>query len=141
MCAIKMSNSCMYACVRSFIALSSHRHAEITIPFPAQHPFTSHISKFAVFPGTEPVSGTVLLPLTTPPVVDSSTQTQPTNLSAYGYLVPRPTAPFYVLKKASESKVRVERHHLLGEAASKDVLGERSTLWDLPRSQRHKVSR
>ncbi|KAL5510450.1 hypothetical protein EMCRGX_G005992 [Ephydatia muelleri] len=113
-------------------------HSEISTPFPAQHPFTSHISKFAVFPETQPYQFHPLASSSTssrPSLVSSATQTQPTDLSSYRYLMPRPTAPFYVLKKASENNVRVERCHHLEE--SEEMISNGATLWDLPRSQRH----
>lgn len=121
---------------------SLSRHSEISTPFPAQHPFTSHISKFAVFPETQPYQFHPLASSSTssrPSLVSSATQTQPTDLSSYRYLMPRPTAPFYVLKKASENNVRVERCHHLEE--SEEMISNGATLWDLPRSQRHMVSK
>lgn len=53
--------------------------------------------------------------------------------------VARPPLPYYVLKKASEYDRRVERRFVGSSPGLPVVRENREMLWDLPRSQRHKV--
>lgn len=113
-------------------------HSEISAPFPAEHPFTSHTSKFAVFPDIHPGQAfpdAGALTTSTTLLVTTGTQTQEPDLPNYRHLLPRLTTPFYVLKKASENNVRVECRHL--DEEYEDVPRNRSPMWDLPRSLRH----
>ena len=128
--------------------LTFHSDKEVHLPFPQEHPYTSHISRFAVFPDTkyqqsflndskqqscekkDPES-------TTPQEAHlqrtASIQTQ-TALSSF-----KPLAAYYVLQKAGEWGVRVEEHHLNkpGIASLNPNVGR--TFWDLPRSRQHRV--
>ena len=128
--------------------LTSHSDKEVHLPFPQEHPYTSHISQFAVFPDTkyrQPLLNDskqqpckkknldiatpqeALLPRT------ASIQTQ-TALSSF-----KPLPTYYVPQKAGEWGVRVEEHHLSkpGIASLNPNVGR--TFWDLPRSRQHRV--
>ena len=90
------------------------------MPFPQEHPYTSHISRFAVFPDTfhpQPPDG----------MVDAWTQTG------------SPPPLYQVSQKAVERGQRVECHYLSVPRDISVKSGAGTLLWDLPRSQRHKV--
>ena len=124
--------------------------------FPREHPFNSHTSQFAIFPDFHPHS---YLPYTSP--MPTTLITQPTGSTQSGDKdgtkrtsfdiqtqtllpgdmvgVPRPPVPYFVPKKASEYGVRVERRYLNSSPGLPVVKESREMLWDIPRSQRHKV--
>ena len=129
-----------------------YRDKEVHLPFPQEHPYTSHISRFAVFPDTNyrppppvheedkqqfqesikesnapPATQDTLLPRS------ASVQTQ-TTLSSF-----KPLPAYYVPQKAGEWGLRVEEHHLSvpGIASLNPDVGR--TFWDLPRSRQHRV--
>lgn len=137
------------------------RDKEVHLPFPQEHPYTSHISRFAVFPDTNhhpprPPPSSVSVPAgkvtqhpqestkdcnTTGPTTQdtllprtASVQTQ-TTLTAF-----KPLPAYYVPQKAGEWGLRVEEHHLSvpGIASLNPDVGR--TFWDLPRSRQHRVS-
>ena len=125
-----------------------HSDKEVHLPFPQEHPYTSHISRFAVFPDTkyrqsflndskqqackkkDPKTTTLReahLQQT------ASIQTQ-TTLSSF-----KPLPAYYVSRTAGECGVRVEELHLSkpGIASLNPNIGR--TFWDLPRSRQHRV--
>ncbi len=102
-----------------YYTVYKYRNKEVHLPFPQEHPYTSHMSQFAVFPDTSrPASG----------MVDAQTQTG------------GPPSLYKVSHKAVEKGFRVERRYpTTGGASPTSGLG--TMLWDLPRSRRHKVYR
>lgn len=149
---------------RTFSYTHVHRDKEVHLPFPQEHPYTSHISRFAVFPDTNHRS-LPLNPIPVPSPADKDSRQFPqesTNESsnthgrstAQDTLLPRtasvqtqtaltsfkPLAAYYVPQKAGEWGLRVEEHHLSvpGIASLSTDVGR--TFWDLPRSRQHRVS-
>ncbi|CAI8054724.1 hypothetical protein GBAR_LOCUS29847 [Geodia barretti] len=109
---------------------------EVCQPFPAEHPYTSHISQFSLFPDTHTSH-----PHTT---AGSHTHrnigTQTPATSALLHSAPS----YYVAQKAVEKGSRIERHHQFSRGHVTDHMTQQdgySQLWDLPRSQRHQRSK
>ncbi len=98
------------------IIITSHRQKEIHLPFPQEHPYTSHISRFTIFPDTASNN-----------MVNAQTQTG------------NPPLIYEVSHKAGDSDRRVECRHLRTPGDLNLTSGAGTMLWDLPRSQRHKV--
>lgn len=130
-----------------YFHLFSNSQKELHLPFPQEHPYTSHISRFAVFPHTN--RHTASRPATQPnvsAVQEDGTHAEPATVSVQTQTVPwvssvgapMPPTPYYVSQKAFESGQRVECQYLCNtriEGADQANM----MLWDLPRSQRHKV--
>lgn len=87
---------------------------EIDLPFPAEHPFSSHIQCFSMMPDTLPLVET-----------NSISKLDNKDLSC----------PIFVKKKASDSWSRVEDMHI-----NSRICRSTGTVWDLPRSHRHQVA-
>ena len=118
------------------------------LPFPQEHPYTSHISRFAVFPDTKSS-----LPLTKPDGRICEDRSAATDISQGGHHLPgtvdahtqtlltslKPLPTYYVPQKAGEWGLRVEEHYLgvPGMPSLNPDVGR--TFWDLPRSKQHKV--
>lgn len=150
--------------IRSQLFLPS-RAKEVHLPFPQEHPYTSHTPQFAMFPDTHPYCRSTM-PLQQQDTtisadtnghsspqddkvtleksdsikikVHAQTQTPPF-VRTVG--VARPPFPYYVTHKASEYGKRVEQRYLASSPALPLVRENREMLWDYPRSQRHKVRR
>ena len=119
----------------SFLIDKSLREKEFCLPFPTEHPYTSHISQFAVFPDTH----TTHSHTGTTPQHHTHHRTIGTQITTMRVLQ-RPVTPYYVTQKAFEIGLRRERHPLFPQTShvtSQDGCGQ---LWDLPRSRRHQVS-
>lgn len=86
---------------------------EINLPFPAEHPYSSHIQCFSMIPDTSPT-------------VETNSTTKVYNKDT--------SYPIFVKEKASDSWSRLEDMHINSRTC-------RSTgqIWDLPRSHRHLV--
>ena len=100
-------------------------------PFPAEHPYTSHISRFSVFPDTH-----------TSAPCDVAMATDHTYRSVGTQTVLGTPGPYYVTQKAFEKGSRIERHwQLSGGHVTKatDHMTQQKHLWDFPRSLRHQV--
>ena len=139
----------------------SCRDKEVHLPFPQEHPYTSHISRFAVFPDTNHRPPPLPTPVLSAPAGkdrqpqetknDSSNTPGPATQDT---LLPRmasvqtqttltsfkPLPAYYVPQKAGEWGLRLEEHHLSvpGIASLNPDVGR--TFWDLPRSRQHRVS-
>lgn len=129
-----------------------HSDKEVHLPFPQEHPYTSHISRFAVFPDTKNQQPFPENNRQSPPcekkkesdvTVPSPQDVLPKSVSiqtqtALTSLKPLPT--YYVPQKAGEWGLRVEQHHLStpGTPSLNPNVGR--TFWDLPRSRQHRVS-
>lgn len=122
------------------------RSKELTLPFPRQHPFTSHTPYFSVFPDTQPYC--CPLPLHTQHSAAAShaedtvqegkvnAQTQTATLDeAVG--VAHPPFQYYVAEKATKNGHRVERRYI---NSSPGIPLSREMLWDYPGSRRHQVT-
>ena len=136
---------------------NSHRQKESHLPFPSEHPYTSHISRFSVFPDTktnlpciqgaaEPNTPQSASPDLRPNTVNVCTQTPLTHAhqhtaASLSTMAPKPATPYYVLQKASERGHRVESRSLTLPAPMEIRYGSQgcSLLWDIPRSHRHQV--
>ena len=120
---------------------------EIQLPFPQEHPFTSHTPQFALFPDTQPHPPPPAQPQhvskleldqqddsNEPETVNAGTQT--------GIIgVAQPPYPYYVKHKAFTRGIRVEKRFIGSSHAIPLVKEHGGMLWDIPRSQRHKVIR
>lgn len=83
---------------------------EINLPFPAEHPYSSHIKCFSMIPNTSPVA--------------EATKVSSKDISY----------PIFVKEKASDSWSRLEDMHI--NSKTRPSTGP---IWDLPRSHRHLV--
>ena len=139
----------------------SCRDKEVHLPFPQEHPYTSHISRFAVFPDTYHRPPPLPIPVPSASAgkdrqhpQESKNDSNTPGPSTQDTLVPRtasvqtqttltsfkPLPAYYVPQKAGEWGLRVEEHHLSvpGTASLNPDVGR--TFWDLPRSRQHRVS-
>lgn len=86
---------------------------EIDLPFPAEHPYYSHIKCFSMIPNTSPTYET------------NSTANVMNKDVCY---------PIFVKEKASDGWSRVEDIHI-----NSRIRHSTGPVWDLPRSRRHQV--
>ena len=87
---------------------------EINLPFPAEHPYYSHIKRFSMIPNTSPTYET-----------NSTTNVMNKDVSY----------PIFVKEKASDGWSRIEDMHI-----NSRIRHSTGPIWDLPRSHRHQVS-
>ena len=129
----------------------THRQKESHLPFPAEHPYTSHISRFAVFPDTksnllciQQAAEQSASPGLRPNTVSVCTQTPLTHGSQHTAtsVAPKPATPYYVFQKVGERGHRVESRSLTQPVPVETRSGSQGCglLWDMPRSRRHQVS-
>lgn len=97
----------------TFITFTIYSDKEIDLPFPAEHPYYSHIKCFSMIPNTSPK------------VETNSTIKQFSKDIAY---------PIFVKEKASDSWSRLENMHI-----NSRIRHSTGPIWDLPRSHRHQV--
>lgn len=114
---------------KSISCTHSNRDKEVHLPFPQEHPFTSHISRFAIFPDTNGQTSTINS--SDKQQADAQTQT----LSG----VPNPPKLYKVSQKAGDWGQRVECRYPSTPTGVLLESGVGKMFWDLPRSQRHNV--
>ena len=159
---IATMNLCMCIAANTYYTLDlfihthtlTHRQKESHLPFPAEHPYTSHISRFAVFPDTKSNLPCIqqavqqsASPGLRPDTVSVCTQT-PLNhgsqhtATSLSTMAPKPATPYYVFQKVGERGHRVESRSLTQPVPVETRSGSQGCglLWDMPRSRRHQVS-
>lgn len=86
---------------------------EVDLPFPAEHPYSSHIECFSMIPNTSPT-------------IETNSTAKMVNKDV--------CCPVFVREKASDSWSRVEEMNI-----NSRIRHSTGPIWDLPRSHRHQV--